>query len=245
MLRVERDQQPASFFKRTTARMIFPDPRAANYGDIVALGGNLLPENLIGAYRLGIFPWPVENCPLPWFCPRERAILEWDDLHVPRRLAQFRRRSPYRFTIDAAFPRVVLNCALVPRAGEDGTWITREVFDAYCELHHRGQAHSVEAWENDELVGGVYGVDAGGAFAGESMFYLRPNASKLALLFLFDQLHARGLDWLDIQVLTPHMERLGAKLISRDAFLDKLAATRARGLILFPTEATQYHLMET
>jgi leucyl/phenylalanyl-tRNA--protein transferase len=245
MLYAERDQQPASFFKRTTARMIFPDPRAANYGDIVALGGNLKPENLISAYQLGIFPWPVENCPLPWFCPRERAILEWSDLHVPRRLVQFRRRSPYRFTIDAAFSRVVLNCALVPRAGEDGTWITREVFDAYCQLHRRGQAHSVETWEGEELIGGVYGVDAGGAFAGESMFYFRPNASKLALLFLFDQLHAHGLDWLDIQVLTPHMKRLGAKLISRDAFLDKLAATLARGLKLFPTEATRYHSMKT
>jgi leucyl/phenylalanyl-tRNA--protein transferase len=239
MLYAERDQQPALFFKRTTARMSFPDPRAANYGDIVALGGNLQPENLITAYRRGIFPWPIENCPLPWFSPRERAIIEWNDLHVPRRLAQLRRQSPYRFTFDAAFPRVVQHCALVPRPGEDGTWITRDVFDAYCELHRLGHAHSVEAWEHDELVGGVYGVDAGGAFAGESMFYLRPNASKLALLFLFDQLHARGLNWLDIQVLTPHMQRLGAKLISRDAFLDRLDDALARGLQLFPPPHAQ------
>ncbi|MDQ3908600.1 MAG: leucyl/phenylalanyl-tRNA--protein transferase [Acidobacteriota bacterium] len=233
MLRAERDQEPATFFKRTTARMCFPDPRGANYGDIVALGGNLQPENLINAYRLGIFPWPVDNCPLPWFCPRERAVLEWDDLHVPRRLAQSRRNSPYRFTTDADFSRVVLNCALVPRPGEEGTWITREVFDAYCALHRLGRAHSVEAWEGDDLVGGIYGVDAGGAFAGESMFYLRPNASKLAFLHLFEHLHARGLDWIDIQVVTPHMQRLGAKLIPRDAFLDKLAAALARGIELF------------
>jgi leucyl/phenylalanyl-tRNA---protein transferase len=238
MLRAERDQEPATFFKRTAARMTFPDPRGANYGDIVALGGNLQPENLIAAYRLGIFPWPVENCPLPWFSPRERAIVEWGDLHVPRRLAQSRRNSQFRFTIDADFPSVVLHCALVPRAGEEGTWITREVFDAYCALHRLGRAHSVEAWEGEELVGGIYGVDAGGAFACESMFYLRPNASKLALLYLFEHLHGRGLDWIDVQVLTPHIERLGAKLVSRAAFLDKLELTLARKLELFPPGAS-------
>ncbi|MCA1817552.1 MAG: leucyl/phenylalanyl-tRNA--protein transferase [Acidobacteria bacterium] len=241
MYYAERDQHPATFFKRTTAAMRFPDPRAANYGDIVALGGNLQPANLVSAYRRGIFPWPVEGCPLPWFCPRERAIVEWGDLHVPRRVARLRRQSPFHFTIDAAFPRVVVNCALVPRPGENGTWITKEVFEAYCELHRLGHAHSVEAWEGDELVGGTYGVDAGGAFSGESMFYLRPNASKLALLFLLEHLHSRGLDWLDVQVITPHVERLGAKLIPREAFLDRLTRALERGLELFPREALQYH----
>jgi leucyl/phenylalanyl-tRNA--protein transferase len=235
MFHAERDQQPATFFKRSTDAMRFPDPRAANYGDIIAVGGNLQPANLLAAYRRGIFPWPVENCPLPWFCPRERAIIEWNDLHVPRRLAQIRRQLPFQFTIDRAFPRVVMNCALVPRPEESGTWITKDVFEAYCALHRLGQAHSVEAWAGDELVGGIYGVDAGGAFAGESMFYLRPNASKLALLFLVEHLHARGLDWLDVQVLTPHVARLGAKLISRDAFLDQLACALERKLKLFPT----------
>ena len=234
MYYAERDQHPATFFKRTTVRMQFPDPRAANYGDIVALGGNLQPANLLAAYRRGIFPWPVEGCPLPWFCPRERAVIEWNDLHVPRRLARLRRQSPLRLTIDEAFPRVVINCALVPRPGENGTWITKEVFEAYCALHRLGHAHSVEAWEGDELVGGVYGVDAGGAFSGESMFYLRPNASKLALLFLLEHLHARGLDWLDVQVMTPHVARLGAKLVSRDAFLDKLTGALELGRELFP-----------
>jgi leucyl/phenylalanyl-tRNA--protein transferase len=234
MPHAERDQHPATFFKRSTAQMHFPDPRAANYGDIVALGGNLQPANLLAAYRRGIFPWPIEGCPLPWFSPRERAVLVCDDLHVPRRLARLRRQSRFRFTVDADFPRVVLNCALVQRPEENGTWITREVFDAYCALNRLGHAHSVEAWEGDELVGGVYGVDAGGAFAGESMFHLRPNASKLALLFLLEHLRARGLDWLDVQVMTPHMSALGAKLISRDAFLDKLARALARGVELFP-----------
>jgi leucyl/phenylalanyl-tRNA--protein transferase len=214
--------------------MDFPDPRADNYGDIVAVGGNLQPDNLIAAYRRGIFPWPIENCPLPWFSPRERAILEWDSLHVPRRLARRSRQSPFRLTIDADFPRVMLHCALVARPDETGTWITPEMFEAYHALHRLGHAHSAEAWENEELVGGIYGVDAGGAFACESMFYLRPNASKLALLYLFEHLRARGLDWIDVQVLTPHIERLGAKLVSRAAFLDKLERTLARKLELFP-----------
>ncbi|MCA1631978.1 MAG: leucyl/phenylalanyl-tRNA--protein transferase [Acidobacteria bacterium] len=237
----ERDQHPAAFFKRSASVMHFPDPRAANYGDIVAVGGNLEPSNLLAAYRRGIFPWPVEGCPLPWFSPRERAILEWRDLHVPRRLARLRSRSPYRLTFDAAFPQVVLNCALVERPEEAGTWITPGVLDAYCALHRLGHAHSVEAWEGDELIGGVYGVDVGGAFAGESMFFLRPNASKLALLHLFSHLNARGLDWIDIQVMTPHMKALGAKVVSREVFLGKLENALARGLELFPREAFEYH----
>ncbi|MDQ3908478.1 MAG: leucyl/phenylalanyl-tRNA--protein transferase, partial [Acidobacteriota bacterium] len=157
------------------------------------------------------------------FCPRERAIVEWDDLHVPRRLARFRRNTPYRFSFDADFPRVV----------------------AHCALNRLGRAHSVEVWEGEELVGGIYGVDAGGAFAGESMFYLRPNASKLAFLHLFEHLHSRGLDWIDIQVMTPHMQRLGAKLVTRDVFLTKLHGALARGLELFPKAGVQYHPAET
>jgi leucyl/phenylalanyl-tRNA--protein transferase len=212
----------------------FPDPRHATPEGIVAIGGDLRPENVLEAYRRGIFPWPIdEGLPLLWFCPEERAILEFADLHVPRRLAHERRRTSLRFTIDRAFAEVITLCARTPRAGETGTWITAEVIRSYTALHAAGHVHSVEAWEGEQLVGGVYGVDAGGAFAGESMFYLRPNASKLALLFLIEHLSARGLEWMDIQMLTPHMERLGARLISRERFLEKLARTRARGLKLF------------
>lgn len=227
------------FFKRSASAMEFPDPLSAPYGDIVAVGGNLQPASLVTAYRRGIFPWPIEGCPLPWFCPRERAILAFDDLHVPRRLARLARQSPFRFTIDQDFQRVMLNCAVVKRPEEQGTWITNEMFKAYCELHRLGHAHSVEAWEGDELVGGVYGVDAGGAFAGESMFYLRPSASRLALLSLFEHLRGRGLEWIDIQVLTPHMQALGAKLVSRETFLDKLARALERKLELFPRRTLQ------
>jgi leucyl/phenylalanyl-tRNA--protein transferase len=230
-------QHPAQFFKRDVRSINFPDPRDAPYGDIVAVGGNLHTLNLLSAYARGIFPWPIEGWPLTWFSPQERALLEFKDLKIPRSLAKVRRRAPYRLTIDAAFREVILACARVKRAAEQGTWITPEMFRAYCELHELGHAHSVEAWEGDALVGGLYGVDAGGAFAGESMFFLRPNASKLALLHLIEHLQARGLDWLDIQVMTPHMQALGAHTVTRDEFLERLAAARARNLKLFGTKS--------
>jgi leucyl/phenylalanyl-tRNA--protein transferase len=200
---------------------------------IVAIGGDLHPENLLLAYQQGIFPWPIEGWPLTWFCPPKRAILEFRELRIPRSLAKIRRRAPFRFTIDRDFRAVIMACAKRQRPGQRGTWITPGMVRAYCDFHAQGHAHSVEAWEGETLVGGLYGVDAGGAFAGESMFYLRPNASKLALLYLIDHLAERGLDWIDIQVMTPHMEALGARDISRAEFLAKLAATRARRLKLF------------
>jgi leucyl/phenylalanyl-tRNA--protein transferase len=175
----------------------------------------------------------VDGYPLLWFSPPERGLLFFEGLHVPRSLARARRRTRLTFTIDRAFERVIRACADVERAHEEGTWIKPWMIRGYCEFHRLGGAHSVEAWEDGELVGGLYGVDAGGAFAGESMFHLRPNASKLALLFLIDQLRVRGLDWLDIQVMTPHMEALGARLIPREEFLQLLARTQRRGLKLF------------
>ena len=211
----------------------FPDPREATGDGIVAVGGRPEPALLEEAYARGIFPWPVDGYPLLWFSPPERGVLIFEELHVPRSLARERRRTPLTFTIDQAFERVIRACASVERAHERGTWITPWMVRGYCEFHRRGRAHSVEAWEGGELVGGVYGVDAGGAFAGESMFRLRPNASKLALLFLVDHLRARGLDWLDIQVMTPHMEALGARALPREEFLSLLARTRGRGLKLF------------
>jgi leucyl/phenylalanyl-tRNA--protein transferase len=215
------------------ALMRFPDPRRATADGIVAVGGTPDPAHLAEAYSRGIFPWPVGGYPLLWFSPPERAILIFDELHLSRSLVRERRRTRLRFTIDRAFDRVIRACASVERAHEKGTWITHEMIGGYCEFHRRGHAHSVEAWEGEELVGGLYGVDAGGAFAGESMFHLRPNASKLALLFLVEHLRARGLDWLDIQVLTPHLAALGARLVTREEFLERLARARRRALKLF------------
>ncbi len=212
----------------------FPDPRSANSDGIVAVGGDLHPHSLLLAYRQGIFPWPVEGFPLLWFCPAQRGVLEFGELHLPRSLARARRQTALRFSIDAAFPQVIRGCAETPRPGQEGTWISAEIIAAYVRLHRMGIAHSVEAWRGTRLVGGLYGVDVDGAFAAESMFYQEPNASKLALLHCIEHLRARGLDWIDIQVLTPHLARLGAKGIDRTAFLDKLRRTRARGLRLFP-----------
>lgn len=211
----------------------FPDPRTASPEGIVAIGGDLHPQSVLSAYRQGIFPWPVEKLPLLWFCPAERGVLEFSALHVPRSLRRARRQAPFTYSFDRAFPAVIRSCAETPRPGQHGTWITPAVIHAYCRLHDLGVAHSVEAWEGDELVGGAYGVEIDGAFAAESMFHRRSNASKLALLHLIDHLRSRGLDWIDVQTLTPHMARLGAELVSRDAFLERLQATRARGLRLF------------
>ena len=201
--------------------------------DIVGVGGRLDPETLVRAYRRGIFPWPVEGLPLLWFCPRERAILEFSRLHVGRSLARVRRLSGLRFTVDVAFGAVIRACAATPRPGQDGTWISDEIESAYTRLHALGIAHSVEAWRGCDLVAGVYGVAVDGVFAAESMFHREANASKLALLHLVDHLAAAGLDWIDIQVITPHLERLGAHIVPRRQFLGRLTQTRARRLKLF------------
>jgi leucyl/phenylalanyl-tRNA--protein transferase len=204
----------------------FPDPRISTPEGIVAIGGPLTPESLVQAYARGIFPWPIEGLPLTWFCPPQRAIVDFDLLHIPRSLARERRRTDFKAVMKA--------CATVKRNGESGTWITPQMTRAYSALHVSGKAHSIEVWDGDELVGGVYGVDAGGVFAGESMFHRRRNASKLALLHLIDHLASRGAEWMDIQVISPHMQALGAIEISRDIFLRKLAEAQSRKLILFP-----------
>lgn len=225
----------------------FPDPRTHRFAgwalfggyyyeasDIIHFGGKLSVDNVRQAYRRGIFPWYIEGLPLPWFCPETRAILDFSNLHIPRTLRKAQKNNPFEFSIDRAFSEVIRNCARVKRNGEAGTWITNDFIRVYTQLHKLGEAHSVEVWdENGELVGGLYGVDAGGVFCGESMFHLRSNASKLALLYLIEHLKERGSTWLDSQVMTPHMEVLGAKEISRDEFLAKLEKTLAQNLELF------------
>jgi len=210
----------------------FPDPRYAP-SDVVAMGEDLRLETLREAYRKGIFPWPHEGMPLPWFSPRRRAVIFFDELHVGRTLRKTQKRAPYTFTIDRAFRDVIRNCATSERPDQDGTWIDPRIIAAYTRLHDAGDAHSIEAWLDDRLVGGLYGVDAGGTFTGESMFYLEPDASKLSLLFLFEHLRSRGSTFIDCQVMTPHMEALGAREIARGRFLDLLAEGQASGRVLF------------
>ncbi len=221
--------------------MNFPDPHTYDFPkwlphgsfyyyerDVISFGDPLTVDNLQEAYRKGIFPWYMEGVPLPWYCPARRAILEFADLKISRSLAKERRKERLHFTIDEDFRRVMEECSTSSRNGQKGTWITPAFIETYTELHELGMAHSVESWdENGNLVGGLYGVDAGGVFCGESMFYKQPNASKLALLFLIDQMKDRGATWLDCQVITPHMKALGAKELTRRAFLDKLKVTQA------------------
>jgi len=225
----------------------FPDPQTYRYPewvgigdyyfrshDVVSFGTPLTVENVREAYRKGIFPWNTEGLPLPWHCPEWRAVLDFENLTIPRSLEKVRRNTDLTFTIDHAFSQVIHECSLAYRPGQGGTWISPEFEHVYTELHHQGMAHSVEAWDGGgNLVGGLYGVDAGGVFCGESMFYKYPNASKLALLFLIDHLKTRGSTWLDVQVMTPHLEALGAKEVDRDEFLDKLNETQVLNLNLF------------
>ncbi len=210
------------------------DPRQAGDQEVVGVGDDLSVEALAWAYRHGIFPWPMPGRPLLWFCPPQRAVLDFARLHVPRRLARRRRHTDLIVTIDRDFPAVIAACRRAPRPGQDGTWITPPLMRAYVALHQAGYAHSVEAWDDGaRLVGGLYGVSVDGHFAGESMFHLVPDASKMALLHLIDHLKARGLDWMDIQMMTPHMAALGATLLPRDAYLDRLELSAAKGLTPF------------
>ena len=225
----------------------FPDPRDFDYSEwkrvgnylypvdgIVHFGGELTVENLRNAYRMGIFPWYTPGIPLPWHCPDPRAIIEFSDLHIPRSLEKERRSGRFTFTIDKDFATVIKACSKMRRPDQPGTWITDEFIHAYCDLHKAGMSHSIETWDSEgNLVGGLYGVDAGGVFCGESMFYTVPNASKLALLFLIEHLKSFGSTWLDAQVMTPHMKLLGAKEIDRIEFLQKLKETQESELKLF------------
>lgn len=215
----------------------FPNPRFCfNSDGVVCVSETdfLNPSNLLHAYRQGIFPWMIEGYDLvPWFCPPKRAIIEFEEIHIPKSLRKTQKKTNFTFTIDEAFEEIVYACAKIKRNGQKGTWITQDIYDSYNELHRLGTAHSVEVWENDELVGGLYGVDAGGVFCGESMFHTRSDASKLAFLHLVEHLKSHGAKWLDIQVMTPHFEVLGAKEIPRSDFLAKLEQTLAQGLKLF------------
>jgi len=201
---------------------------------VVGIGDDLSPETLVWAYTHGIFPWPIEGYPLLWFCPPLRAVLDFEKLRVSERLARARRASKLTLTIDGAFDQVITSCRLSLRPNQPGTWITPAMLSAYRHLHTLGFAHSVEVWDTDGgLVGGLYGVSAGGVFCGESMFHTVSNASKFALLFLCEHLKSRGAGWLDIQMMTPHLAALGAAEIPRDEFLDRLESAQKRGLTLF------------
>lgn len=211
-----------------TDELVFPDPRLAEPDGLLALGGDLKPERLLLAYAHGIFPWNGEDEPLLWWSPAPRAVLEPAKIRVRRSLAKAIRRRPYRLTIDLAFEAVIAACAATPRPGQESTWITRGIVAAFVELHRLGVAHSVEAWDGDRLVGGVYGLALGGVFCGESMFAAADDASQIAFVALAEQLRRWEFAMIDCQVESEHLQRFGATPIPREAFLERLAAAVAR-----------------
>jgi leucyl/phenylalanyl-tRNA--protein transferase len=189
---------------------------------LLAVGGDLSPPRLIDAYSRGIFPWFSEGDPVLWWSPDPRMVLYLDELRVSRSLRKTLRSRRYRVTFDACFREVMLGCA-APREGQDGTWITPAVLSAYTEMAALGYAHSVEAWSEGALAGGLYGVAVGRMFFGESMFARRPDASKVALAHLVGQLKRWGFHLIDCQMSTTHLASLGAREIPRDTILDELA----------------------
>ncbi|TWT36330.1 Leucyl/phenylalanyl-tRNA--protein transferase [Posidoniimonas corsicana] len=205
------------------APSIFPPVHEAGPEGLIAIGGRLEPEWLLDAYRHGIFPWPDDDhSPLLWWSPDPRAVIELDGLYVSRRLRRRLRSGRFRVTLNQAFAEVMHGCATAPdRKG--GTWITPQMRAAYTRMHELGHAHSIDVWLENRLVGGVYGVAIGAAFAAESMFHLETDASKVALASLVSHLAARGFELLDIQQWTEHTGSMGAVEVPREAFLRRLA----------------------
>ena len=197
----------------------FPPPDRATPEGVLAVGDDLRPERLLTAYSQGVFPWPVRGFPLLWFCPDPRFVLPLDDVCLGRSLKRAARRSTLTIRFDTAFSEVIDRCAHAPRPGQDGTWITTDLRNAFVRLHQLGFAHSVEAWDGDELVGGLYGVALGSMFFGESMFARTPDASKVAFVTLLGQLRVWGFDLVDCQVETEHLARFGARAWPRARFL--------------------------
>jgi leucyl/phenylalanyl-tRNA---protein transferase len=205
----------------------FPPPTASTYDGLVCIGGRLSPEWLLDAYSHGIFPWPMwEDEPIAWWSPNPRAVIEFDQFHISRRLERTLKSGKFHVTYDRDFNGVIQGCATA--AGrEDGTWLTPSMIAAYCEMHRLGHAHSVEVWEDQQLAGGTYGIAIGGLFAAESMFYRVRDASKVALAHLVAHLRGLGFALLDIQQLTPHTASMGAKDIPRVEYLRRLARALA------------------
>jgi leucyl/phenylalanyl-tRNA--protein transferase len=208
---------------RLGSELVFPPPDRAEPDGLLAVGGGLEPERLLLAYSMGIFPWYSEELPILWHSPDPRMVLIPAELRVSRSLRKTLRRRPFRLSVDTAFEKVIRSCAATERPGQPGTWITEEMIGAYGQLHRMGLAHSVEAWQEERLVGGLYGVSLGRCFFGESMFALRSDASKIAFVTLVRQLQRWGVELIDCQVHTEHLARFGATCWSRGRFLEQLA----------------------
>ena len=194
----------------------FPDPALAEDDGLLAVGGDLSSERLLSAYHNGIFPWYTDDTPILWYAPHQRFVLFPDKVKISKSMKNVMRSGVFRITFNLAFAEVIRQCAAVPRQGQDGTWITADMQQAYIALHEKGYAHSVEVWHNAELVGGLYGVETNTVFCGESMFSKQSNASKSALIWL-----CKNSDYtlIDCQVYTEHLERMGAQYIPASAYM--------------------------
>lgn len=199
--------------------LYFPPVSQASPEGIVAIGGDLSPERLMLAYRSGIFPWFEDDEPILWWSPPERMVLFLDELRVTKSMRNILNRDTFKITFNTAFEEVIANCRDIKRDGQPGTWITPDMTAAYTKLHKMGFAKSVEVWQDGELVGGLYGIDLGNIFCGESMFSKVSNASKVAFITLAAQLERAGYRVLDCQVHNDHLESLGAREIHREDFL--------------------------
>lgn len=197
-----------------TKDIIFPRPSLAEENGLLAVGGDLSPGRLISAYRLGIFPWYSEGDPILWWFTSPRFVIYPAKFRVPKRLARYIKKSLYRVTMDCAFDQVIEACAAVRTLQGEETWITEEMKVAYSTLHDLGYAHSVECWQDDELIGGLYGVALDRVFFGESMFTIMPNGSKIALASLVKHLTQRQFKLIDCQMTTDHLLQYGAREIS-------------------------------
>lgn len=202
--------------------LAFPSPHLASKEGLLAVGGDLSRSRLLLAYSLGIFPWYSDGEPILWWSPDPRLVLYPDELKITRSLNKVIKKGAFTLTIDRAFDRVINECARVPREKQRGTWIVAEMVEAYCRLHAYGFAHSVEAWADNRLAGGLYGVSLGRCFFGESMFTLVSNASKVAFVALVQYLQSLNFTLIDCQISTDHLIRFGAREISRTRYLREL-----------------------
>lgn len=207
---------------RLTRKLAFPPPELADDDGLLAVGGDLSVNRLVLAYSMGIFPWYSDDTPILWWSPDPRPVIFPKMLKVPHTLRQTMKKGIFRITTNAAFEDVIRNCSTISRKGQDGTWINDDMINAYIRLHKAGYAHSVEAWDGDELAGGLYGIILGRVFFGESMFAKKSDASKVAFATYALNLAEKGFELIDCQVNTAHMTRFGAVDISRADFMKHL-----------------------
>lgn len=204
-------------------RNIFPDPFEADPDGLLAIGGDMKPDRLILAYRSGIFPWFSLGHEPYWFAPDPRCVLDFSELHVSSSMKQLFRKKTFTVSVDKDFAAVIDACASIPRKHDESTWIDGMFREAYCHLHELGHAHSVEVWQDEKLVGGLYGVIQGGVFFGESMFSRVSNASKYGFIAFMRHLESLGFAFVDCQIHNDHLASLGAKDVSRHIYMEKLA----------------------